>query len=615
VNVPAGRVRTRPGHRSPIPAGSYQAPAPARTGLRGPEVAFEGDDGRRRVFGFAGLPAAGWHEPLAAAFAARTGPGGQLRTLASAVCAWGTAGRFLRFAASQQPVPANPGMLQAAHLDRFHAHRAATLTPPAALRDLRQLLALLGQEPLRGSLAAEVADYLGRRWKDPRQDGRPGYSDGELARILTAARSDAVAVCARIEAGERLLNRYERDRAALSEAERAQGAELAAMAATGIVPVAGGKGRRARKQLAGQLFLTRADLPPLLVLMVALSGRNGETVKELPAAHRLLDDKAVEVSVIKRRRGPAHWTGQAVWEIGPPSRRLHTPGGLYLLVHKLTARGRQISGSVSLWSVWRNDQDNTPGTAEHHDPFTGRLGNLVPLREWAQRHGLRDDDGNTLGLQLGRLRTSAEVRRTRQLGGHLPSAARSNTMQVLWGSYLRSDPVIIAWAEETMDAALADAEQAALRAHAQALASHGGALRIIPGPAPAEDAAQVGLDAMTARRAATGELDTAWTACTGRDASPWNEGTCRASFLDCFHCGNALITRTHLPRLLSLAEALEQRREQMNTDAWWRRYGPAWEAIRHHVLPEFSAAEVQAAAAARPADSLLDLAEGPREEP
>ena len=531
------------------------------------------------------------------------------------MCAWGTVGRFLRFAASEQPVPADPGMLRAAHLDRFHAHRAATLTPPAALRDLRQLLALLRQEPLRGLLAAEVADYLGRRWKDPRQGGRPGYSDGELARILAAARSDVVAVCARIEAGERLLHRYEHDRAALSGAERAQGAELAAMATTGIVPVAGGKGRRARKQLAGQLFLTRDDLPPLLVLMVALSGRNGETVKELPAAHRLLDDKAVEVSVIKRRRGPAHWIRAG--RLGdrpaqpPPAHpgRVVSPGAQ-------ADRTRQADQRLaSLWSVWRNDQDNTPGTAEHHDPFTGRLGNLVPLREWGQRHGLRDDDGNPMGLQLGRLRTSAEVRRTRQLGGHLPSAARSNTMQVLWGSYLRSDPAVIAWAEETMDAALGDAEQAALQAHAQALASHGGALRIIPGPAPAQNAAQAGLDAMTARRAAAGELDTAWTACTGRDASPWNEGTCRASFLDCFHCGNALITRTHLPRLLSLAEALEQRREQMNTDAWWRRYGPAWAAIRHHVLPEFSAAEVQAAAAARPADSLLDLAEGPREEP
>ena len=57
------------------------------------------------------------------------------------------------------------------------------------------------------------------------------------------------------------------------------------MAATGIVPDACRKGRRARKQLAGRLFLTREDLPPLLVLMVALTGRNGETVKELRAAH------------------------------------------------------------------------------------------------------------------------------------------------------------------------------------------------------------------------------------------------------------------------------------------------------------------------------------------
>ena len=145
-----------------------------------------------------------------------------------------------------------------------------------------------------------------------------------------------------------------------------------------------------------------------------------------------------------------------------------------------------------------------------------------------------------------------------------------------------------------MDAALADAEQAALRAHAQALASHGGALRIIP--APLQQRTPPGgpgcHDRAPRRHGGAGHgLDGMHRA--GR--SPWNEGTCRASFLDCFHCGNALITRTHLPRLLSLAEALEQRRAQMNTDAWWRRYGPAWEAIRHHVLPEFSAAEVQAA--------------------
>lgn len=304
MSVAAGLVRTGPGRPSPLPAGSYQAPPPARSGPDGREVVFAGDDGRRRVFGFAGLPAGGWHEPLAAAFAARTGPAGQLRTLASATCAWGTLCRFLRFLGTQQPVPAGPGLLRAVHLDGFRAHRARTVTAAGALRDVRQLLILLGQEPVRGMLAAEVSDYLGRRWKDPRQAGRPGYSDGELARILAAARSDAVAACQRMEAAERLLERHEHDRAGLGAADLILAGQLAEIAATGIVPD-GGKGRRARMQLAGRLFLTREDLPPLLVLMVALTGRNGETVKELPAGHRLLDGKAAEVTVIKRRRGPA----------------------------------------------------------------------------------------------------------------------------------------------------------------------------------------------------------------------------------------------------------------------------------------------------------------------
>jgi len=55
--------------------------------------------------------------------------------------------------------------------------------------------------------------------------------------------------------------------------------------------------------------------------------------------------------------------------------------------------------------------------------------------------------------------------------------------------------------------------------------------------------------------------------------------------------------------------------EQTGAAEWWRRYGPAWAAIRRHVLPEFTPAEIQAAEAAMPAGSLLDLAEGIRERP
>jgi hypothetical protein len=194
--------------------------AAIRAGAGGAEVAFTGDDGRRGVFRFAGLPVPGWHEPVAAAFAARTGPGGGLRTLASASAAWQVTARFLRFLGSQQPQPASPGSLRAAHLDLFRAGRATTAGSAAGLRELRQVLVLLGQEPLRSLLVPEVADYLGRRFADPRRPGQPGYSDGELARILAAARSDAVAISARIGAAGELLSRLETKPDTLTPADR-----------------------------------------------------------------------------------------------------------------------------------------------------------------------------------------------------------------------------------------------------------------------------------------------------------------------------------------------------------------------------------------------------------
>ncbi|MET8699849.1 hypothetical protein ABZW10_13400 [Kitasatospora sp. NPDC004723] len=43
-----------------------------------------------------------------------------------------------------------------------------------------------------------------------------------------------------------------------------------------------------------------------MILGVGLTGRNGETIKELPAEHQVLDGKAVQVRLTKRRRGPDH---------------------------------------------------------------------------------------------------------------------------------------------------------------------------------------------------------------------------------------------------------------------------------------------------------------------
>jgi hypothetical protein len=134
-------------------------------------------------------------------------------------------------------------------------------------------------------------------------------------------------------------------------------------------------------------------------------------------------------------------------------RRLHTPGGFYLLLCRLTESRRAFSGSATVWSVWRNGRRaGTAGTAaEHWDPFSATLRTELGLCDWAGRHDLRGDDGRRLKLDMNRLRTSVEVRRTRQMGGHLPSAARTNTMQTLWSSYLCGDPAVTEWAEDVLD--------------------------------------------------------------------------------------------------------------------------------------------------------------------
>jgi hypothetical protein len=297
---------TGPGRLSALPAGWYSVPPPVREDEAGPEVAFTGDDGRGRAFHSGELALPGWRDPVATAFAARVGASGGLRTLASAEGAWQTTRRFIHFLSVSQPSPAAPGELTAAHLDGFHADRARTVTKPGALADLRRVLHLLGQQPLKGLLATDVLDYLGRRWPDPRKDGVPGYSDGELARILAAARSDAVAICDRVEAGEKLADSYRSVPGTMTAAEQLRARELAEITETGIVPHPEGvltEVLRWRSELARRLFLTIQDVVPLLVLAVTLTGRNVETVKELPARHRLLDGKAVEVTTVKRRRG------------------------------------------------------------------------------------------------------------------------------------------------------------------------------------------------------------------------------------------------------------------------------------------------------------------------
>jgi hypothetical protein len=139
--------------------------------------------------------------------------------------------------------------------------------------------------------------------------------------------------------------RYDAD---LTAQERHDAKMLARIADTGVVPCLGldslSEWTR-RRELASRLSVTVPDLGPLLILMVALTGRSPEALKELPASHRVLDDAAVELGLVKRRRGARNWHQTVTWEAGPASRELHAPGGFYLLLHQLMAAGREFPRS------------------------------------------------------------------------------------------------------------------------------------------------------------------------------------------------------------------------------------------------------------------------------
>ncbi|GAA4442563.1 hypothetical protein [Phytohabitans houttuyneae] len=610
----SGRGTTGRGRGAVMPDSIYAASVELAT--TGTDVVFAGEDGRTATFAFDRLPLSGWHEPLAASLRRLVGPAGGRRTRSSAEDVWGTALRFLRFLATLDKPPALPGEVRAEHLEQFLA-RQVRGDERNRWRQIRNLAMLL--EPLRETIAQEVLDFTGQR-KPVQERALPGYSDGELDRLLTAARCQVAGIRDRIAAGEALLADLHADRIAHSETVR----ELATMAGSGVVPHRPGlRTAGERLALAQRLFLTRSDVIPLLVLLVGVTGRNIETIKELPAEHRVLDGQAVELRVVKRRRGPGNWTSSVTWEIGPPHRQLHTPGGLYLLLHRLTARSRSFSDTPSAWPIWRHGrQAHVDGVAEHFDPFARELDGLrFKNTRWVAEQGLLADPGpdgepRRFPLSFPRLRTSIEVRRTKQMGGHLPSAARTNTFPVLFRHYLRGDPIVTSWAEDVVGEALVDAEQAALAAHERALRTTGGRLRVVGGPVdPGAIEHDAGLDPDRAQAAAAGHLDTGWSACVDHDAHPATGRACQSTFLDCFHCGNCLITRDHLPRLLALLDALDERRQQISEQNWWDRYGPAWLAIRHDVLTRFTPDEVEAAARAKPVDALLDLIENPWEKP
>jgi hypothetical protein len=583
------RGRTGPDRPTPLPSGFYEGrnESPGESDL---VVSFVGEDDRSRDFDFSTLPFPGWNHDLAKAWAHRTGPAGELRTLSTAKGSWTGLKHFFNYLERSIDPPASPGRLRERHIkgyrDSMGSLKAASVT-----KYLHSLAALFDKAPLSQEIHEEVKALLRPR---VRRTLAPvsGYSDRELATIEGAARRDVQALC---------------DRLAVTRFDHVDPALIERTQATGVVPSKGvplpSLGAHHRS-VAEPIFVTRRDLLPILILFVILTGWNVETIKELSAEHQVLEDKAVQVRLTKRRQGPNHTAKDRIWEIGRPGRELHHSGGFYLLLHRLMVSARELLDDDPYWSVWAGG--GRAGKNGVRDAFGLDLNLEESNSEWVTRHDLRadavedSDEGPPLELHFNRLKTSIDVRRVRKTGGHLPSSVRSNTVPVLFRNYLLGDAMTLDWAREQMADGLAEVEEAALEVHRGALASMGRAqLSIRPVSAP------TGADAE----------ETAWTTCGDHAHHPLTGRRCTQSFLDCFHCANSIITSEHLPNIMGLLDALERRRAFVSGETWWKRYGPTWTAIRYDVLPKFTEHEVENAIASTTADAFLDLVEPRWEQP
>ncbi|MFE6155516.1 hypothetical protein [Streptomyces sp. NPDC057889] len=606
----------------------------------GPVVEFFGEDGRRATYSFADLPCPELHADLAAAWARRIGATGQLRFRAAADHCWAVLGRLMRWLGELKRPPRTFRGLTLSHLRRFDQHRRMTVQAGTVGMEMTQIAALLKEVEPAELLREEVREYLHRpgklygRWREERsKEPPPGYSDREFAAIMAAARKDVVAIRQRLRASRTLIERFETAPHTLSEDERQQAEVLARMLHTGEVPplmkVKDNGGRvpdlATQKGIAGQVFLTTDDLSALMVMGVGLSGRNGETIKELAVTHRVLDGRAVAVNLIKRRRGKGRARETIHWEVGSESSRLHTPGGWFLLLHELAESSRVFSKSRRVWSIWTGDTSGGPEDFKaarsvakgHIDPFALKLGRSFGWKAWVARHGLtadatdEDAEPEPLVLTMGRLKKTSEVRTTRAVGGHLPSASRTNTPDVSFLHYLRNDPLIRDWAEQILTEALEDTEASA-RAFRGRIMDEQAAKEATHDPEGTAEKLGTTADKLTA--AMGGELDTLVASCLDFEHSPpSNGGPCHVSFLTCLRCPNALVAERHLPKLFALLRWLQDELDRRGIDDWIARHGITWLIITRLILPKFTEAQLEQARAEAPTDLPLHLLDGLKE--
>jgi hypothetical protein len=224
--------------------------------------------------------------------------------------------------------------------------------------------------------------------------------------------------------------------------------------------------------------------------------------------------------------------------------------------------------------------------------LTPRVLATTPLvASWTEGHGIRDEQGKPLRLNLTRLRKTHKAAWYRRTGGQLERFAVGHSVAVAANHYA-DIPALRHLHEATIADAMTDALDAAL--HPCVLSSEQEAViradpdKVVGLPVSGQAAVNALLD---------GEQDVWLASCGGFYKSPFGaEGdACPSPFWGCLECSNAVITARKLPALLLFLSFIRTQRQVLSEVDWATKFSRVHGRIADQILPRFSAAEIEQA--------------------
>ncbi|WP_433858471.1 hypothetical protein [Streptomyces kronopolitis] len=562
---------------------------------------FSEDGKQHREYNFSALTMEGpLRDSLVAAFVRRTAPGAGLTSVDSFNKVHRALVHFDRYLATLPWPPRELSQITPEHFDGFFASREHIHFAPNELADLRHLLNKADgvSEALAGRLA-------GRMPKRPEGEARSSYSRAEFKRIADASRSLLRVAARRIResretlhafrsgelvpgADRRLARRLELLDWADRVADVPRKPKLAGGSKVSDFPLPWVQKYGTVREHVSRLHLTAEEIAAGAVLLAVMTGENAEVILKTPAAHHRADGYAggpgtAIVDLRKPRRGRRAYMNLALSEvpdwISIPDRpedlstrdELHTPFGLYVLLHELTSRSRKLTGGDRLLIGYCTAGGR--GTGRGLRPISegslpvGRLGRSLGLLTDEP-----DEEGNPvpLALRLDLLRLTHIELHQKPVAQTKDTAART---------YLLRNRGNITEYHRVVAAAL-DEEVAKARARRAVTVMSSGEVeraRIDPEAVAAEQ----GLDPGTLKRMLAGELDTVMTACTDNTNSPHAPPgqPCTASFMLCLECECARSLPRHLPLQVLIHDRLAERREQIDPLHWASRFAGAHDRL------------------------------------